>query len=372
MWQASTQGVFIVNRVYNFGAGPAALPESVLKIAQAELLNWHDTGMSILEIGHRTPEFMNAVAEKTETDLRTLLQIPQNYHILFLAGGGQSQFGMVPLNLLALNSQHEADYVDTGIWSRKAITEAQRYGKIHIAASSADNHYTDLPQTWHCNDNAAYLHYTSNETIGGLAFHTPPRTTAPLVADMTSSLLSEPLDISRFGLIYAGAQKNISAAGLTIVIIRDDLLGHALPFTPTLWMYKTHHEARSLFNTPPVFAWYLAGLVFDWIKQQGGLAALAAFNTQKAQTLYQLIDDSQGFYKNPIHPRARSKMNIPFFLKTPELERFFLQEAQRHALANLKGHKLSGGIRASIYNAVTQEAANTLAHFMQDFMQRHG
>lgn len=362
-----------MNRVFNFGAGPAALPESVLKKAQAELLNWYNTGASILEIGHRTPEFMQEVAAKTETDLREILNIPANYHVLFLAGGGQSQFGMVPLNLLSRNSELAADYIDTGIWSQKAIAEAKRYGKINIAASSADNHYTDIPaQTeWHCNDKAAYLHYTANETIGGLEFAYIPETNVPLITDMTSNLLSEPIDISRFGLIYAGAQKNISAAGLTIVIVRDDLVGHALPFTPTLWNYKTHCDAKSLFNTPPIFAWYLAGLVFDWIKEQGGLETMAKMNLQKSTMLYQCIDASDGFYKNPIRPQARSKMNIPFFLPTPELDQQFIQEARKRNLANLKGHKLSGGIRASLYNAVTLEAVQALIDFMQDFLKTH-
>ncbi|MBI5448595.1 MAG: 3-phosphoserine/phosphohydroxythreonine transaminase [Gammaproteobacteria bacterium] len=362
-----------MSRLYNFGAGPAALPEAVLKKAQAELLNWHDTGMSILEIGHRTPEFMQQVAEKTEQDLRALLHIPENYRVLFLAGGGQSQFGMVPLNLLSLNKHLGADYIDTGVWSRKAITEAQRYGKINIAASSAASHYTDIPSpsAWTCNNDAAYLHYTSNETIGGLAFPFIPETEVPLVADMTSSLLSEPLDVSRFGLIYAGAQKNISAAGLTIVIIRDDLLGHALPFTPTLWNYQTHDKAKSLFNTPPVFAWYLAGLVFDWIKEQGGLEEIKKINSKKAELIYHIIDESEGFYKNPIQVPTRSKMNIPFFLPSPELEKTFVSEAFQHNLANLRGHKLSGGIRASLYNAVTLEATQALANFMKTFAKKY-
>lgn len=361
-------------RVYNFGAGPAALPEAVLKKAQAELLNWNSTGMSILEIGHRTPDFMQNVAEKTEKDLRTLLNIPAQYRILFLAGGGQSQFGMVPLNLLARNANLEADYIETGIWSQKAVAEAKRYGQINVVATSSSNNYTDIPEpsSWKCNPNAAYFHYTSNETIGGLEFPAIPEVNVPLVADMTSNILSEPVDISRFGIIYAGAQKNISAAGLTIVIIREDLIGHALPFTPTLWNYKVHSDAQSLFNTPPVFAWYLAGLVFDWIKDQGGLTAMAAINTKKAEKLYHFIDNSNGFYNNPIKLHARSKMNVPFFLTTKELEQQFITEAREHKLANLKGHKLSGGIRASLYNAVTPEAVNALIDFMKDFAQRNG
>ncbi|EKD75666.1 MAG: hypothetical protein ACD_44C00065G0002 [uncultured bacterium] len=363
-----------MHRVYNFGAGPAALAEPVLKKAQSELLNWNNTGMSILEIGHRTSDFMHHVVEKTEKNLRSLLSIPENYFILFLSGGGQTQFGMIPLNLLARSPSLEADYIDTGIWSLKAIAEASRYGKINIAASSKENQYTDTPDetNWKLNKNAAYLHYTANETIGGLEFQSIPSSSTPLISDMTSNLLSEPVDVARFGIIYAGAQKNISAAGLTIVIIRDDLLGHALPFTPTLWNYKTHADTHSLFNTPSVFAWYLAGLVFEWIKEQGGLAALAKINLKKSNLIYQTIDESNGFYKNFIQPHARSKMNIPFFIQDTRLEDMFLKKAREHDLVNLKGHKLVGGLRASLYNAVSLEAVNTLHHFMKDFEKHYG
>lgn len=360
-------------RAFNFGSGPAALPQSVLEKAQRELLNWNQRGMSILEIGHRTPDFMQKVAEKSESDLRSLLNVPDNYHILFLAGGGQTQFGMVPLNLLARNKNLVADYINSGIWSEKAIQEAKRYGNIHIAADCTANQFTCIPQedAWQLTPDAAYLHYTDNETIGGLRFPFIPTSQVPLVADMTSSLLSEPLDVSRFGIIYAGAQKNISAAGLTIVIIRDDLIGQALPFTPTLWNYQTHRDAHSLFNTPPVFSWYLASLVFEWLKEQGGLGEMQKRNQEKAQLLYKAIDTSEGFYKNPIHPSCRSLMNIPFTLPTTNLEQQFLNEAQQQHLMNLKGHKLVGGIRASIYNAVSLDAVKTLVTFMQSFAKQH-
>ena len=360
-------------RAYNFAAGPAALPDEVLEQARAELLNWEKTGASVLEIGHRTEQFM-ALAEQSKQDLRELMAIPKNYQILFLAGGGQHQFAMVPLNLLGRSAALEADYIDTGIWSHKAIVEAERYGKINIAANAASENFERIPDfsSWRPNPNAAYLHYAQNETIGGLEFPYIPEVSVPLVTDMTSSILSEPLDVSRFGIIYAGAQKNISAAGLTIVIIRDDLLNYALPFTPTIFTYKTHAEANSLFNTPPVFAWYLASLVFAWLKRQGGVKKMGELNREKSSLLYSIIDNSNGFYRNKIDHRYRSRMNVPFNLATADLEHLFIKEAASANLINLKGHKLSGGIRASLYNAVTLKATQTLGTFMQDFAKRYG
>lgn len=360
-------------RAHNFGAGPAALPEAVLKKAQAELLNWRSSGMSILEVGHRSPEFIEHIANHAEQSLRRLLDIPNNYEVLFLAGGGQSQFGMVPLNLLARDPNKRADYINSGIWSEKAILEAKRYGDIHIACDCHPNQLTTIPKQsgWKIRKNSAYLHYTDNETIGGLQFPFIPETDLPLVSDMTSSLLSRPLTVSRFGIIYAGAQKNISAAGLCIVIIRRDLVGHALPFTPTLWNYQTQCDAKSLFNTPPIFPWYLASLVFDWIHEQGGLTVMEKRNQEKAARLYQVIDESKGFYRNPIAAEARSMMNIPFSLPTAALEQDFLEAAKSQNLVNLKGHKLLGGIRASLYNAVTLTSVETLANFMLEFADTH-
>lgn len=360
-------------RAYNFAAGPAALPDEVLREAQSELLDWNHTGASILETGHRTEKFMQ-LAEQSKKDLRELMNIPEAYEILFLAGGGQHQFGMIPLNLLGQSPSLEADYVDTGIWSQKAIAEAKRYGKINIATSTDTHTLHRIPDfsTWHLNPKAAYFHYTENETIGGLQFGFIPEVEAPLVVDMTSSILSEPINVSRFGVIYAGAQKNISAAGLTIVIIRRDLLDFALPFTPTIFTYKTHVAANSLFNTPPVFAWYLASLVFAWLKKQGGVKKMAELNREKSNLIYSVIDHSHGFYKNPVDPHFRSRMNIPFNLPTPELEAMFLKEAEKNHLINLKGHKLSGGIRASLYNAVSLDATRTLANFMQAFAKQYG
>ena len=357
-------------RAYNFCAGPAALPTAVLERAQRELPNWHDRGLSIMEMSHRSSDYVG-VASKAEADLRQLLSIPDNYKVLFLQGGASLQFSAIPLNLLGLNNK--ADYIDTGIWSQKAIEEAQRYGDINVVASSKGNNYTSVPRQseWQLRDDVAYVHYTPNETIGGLQYDFIPETNAPLVADYSSCILSEPLDVSRFGLIYAGAQKNIGPAGLTIVIVRDDLLAQSKPEIPSLLKYAAQAKNDSMVNTPPTFAWYLSGLVFEWLLEQGGVAAMQKLNRQKADLLYGYIDQSE-FYANPIAINSRSIMNVPFTLKDSSLEKVFLQESEAAGLLNLAGHRSVGGMRASIYNAVPLEAVQALIDFMQQFAKKHG
>ncbi|GMQ96346.1 MAG: 3-phosphoserine/phosphohydroxythreonine transaminase [Gammaproteobacteria bacterium] len=358
-----------MSRVFNFSAGPAMLPTAVLARAQKEILDWHGTGMSIMEMSHRGKEFMS-VAEKTEADLRELLSIPSNYKVLFLQGGATSQFSMVPMNLLAGRS--DADYILTGLWSKKAITEAKRFCTVNIAASSEPDNYRSIPAPdgWQLNSNAAYVHYTPNETIGGVEFHWIPNTgSVPLVADMSSTILSRPLSVERFGIIYAGAQKNIGPAGLTLVIVRDDLIGHLPDNAPSMFDYKTHAASDSMFNTPPTYAWYLAGLMFEWLKELGGLAVMGEINERKARKLYELIDHSD-FYANPVEPSCRSWMNIPFTLAHEELNDEFLQQAREADLTALKGHRSVGGMRASIYNAMPEEGVDALISFMKDFEQR--
>ncbi len=360
-----------MTRVYNFSAGPAMLPEAVLERARAELLDWHGTGMSVMEMSHRGEEFVS-IARQAEADLRRLMGIPDDYHVLFLQGGATSQFAMVPMNLL--RGRGRADYLDTGLWSRKAIKEARRYCEVNVAASSEAEGYTTIPprESWRLDPQAAYVHYTPNETIGGVEFHWIPDTgDVPLVADMSSTILSRPVDVSRFGLIYAGAQKNIGPAGLTVVIVRRDLVGETLPGTPTMFDYAAHAEAGSMLNTPPTFAWYLAGLVFQWLLEQGGLEAMAERNRRKAEKLYAAIDASD-FYRNPVDPACRSWMNVPFTLADPSLDATFLQEAKAAGLVALKGHRSVGGMRASIYNAMPEEGVDRLVEFMQDFERRHG
>lgn len=358
-------------RVYNFSAGPAALPLDVLEIAQRELLDWHGSGVSVMEMSHRG-QWFNEIAAHAEETLREILEIPKSYKVLFLQGGATLQFAMVPMNLLRGKSQ--ADYVGTGNWSEKAIAEAKRFCEVNIVASSKDEGYVTIPQetSWRLNSEAAYVHYTPNETIGGLEFHWIPKTgKVPLVADMSSTILSRPLDVTHYGLIYAGAQKNIGPAGLTVVIIREDLLGFASSTTPTLLDYKIQAKNDSRYNTPPTFAWYVAGLVFDWIKHQGGLLALARRNQKKANKLYSAIDCS-GFYENPIEPSCRSWMNVPFRIRDPKLDAAFLREAEQAGLLELKGHRSVGGMRASIYNAMPEEGVDTLIAFMNDFERRYG
>ncbi len=360
-----------MSRVFNFSAGPAILPLEVLEKAASEMKDWNGSGMSVMEMSHRGKEFIS-IAEKAEHDLREILNIPQKYKVLFLQGGATSQFAMVPLNLL--KGKKTADYINTGQWSKKAIAEAKRYCAVNIAASAeASNFTTILPRSeWNLDPGAAYVHYTPNETIGGVEFHAIPETgNVPLVADMSSTILSRPIDVSKFGLIYAGAQKNIGPAGLTIVIIREDLLGEAASNTPLMFSYKTHADNRSMYNTPPTFAWYIAGLVFDWIKKKGGLKAMAEVNKRKAEKLYSFIDGST-VYRNPVNPQYRSWMNVPFILKKPDLDSKFLEEAKASGLVALKGHRSVGGMRASIYNAMPEEGVDALIAYMREFEKKNG
>jgi phosphoserine aminotransferase len=360
-----------MTRVYNFSAGPAMLPQEVLERAAAEMLDWQGSGMSVTEMSHRGKEFMS-IAAQAEADLREVMNIPAGYKVLFLQGGASSQFAMVPMNLLG--EKVKADYVNTGIWSKKAIAEGRRYGAVSVAASGEDAKFTTIPDQdqWQLDPDAAYVHYTPNETIGGVEFHWIPETgTVPLVADMSSTILSRPVDVSRFGVIYAGAQKNIGPAGLTVVIVREDLIGEPLPGTPTMFSYRTQAESESMYNTPPTYAWYLAGLVFDWIKRHGGLQAMEALNARKAAKLYAAIDTS-GLYANPVDPACRSWMNVPFTLADAELDAKFLAEAKQGGLVTLKGHRSVGGMRASIYNAMPEAGVDALVQFMTDFEHRHG
>lgn len=357
--------------IFNFSPGPAVLPHAVLQQAQAELLDWQGSGMSVMEMSHRGKEFMS-IAAQAETDLRTLMAIPNNYKVLFLQGGAHSQFAMIPMNLA--RGKKQADYLDTGDWSLKAIEEGQRYINVNTVASSADSNYTTIPPfaNWQLNQDAAYLHYTSNETIRGVEFDWIPEAgDLPLVVDMSSDILSRPMDVSRFGLIYAGAQKNIGPAGLTIVIVREDLLGQVLDGTPSMFNYQIYAETESMYNTPPTYAWYLSGLVFQWLLQQGGLEAIAQINQRKAEKLYAAIDASD-FYHNPVDPDCRSWMNVPFTLANSELEKRFLDEAAQAGLMTLKGHRLVGGMRASIYNAMPEAGVDALIAFMRDFEAKHG
>ena len=360
-----------MSRVYNFSAGPAMLPESVLQRAQEEMLDWQGSGMCVAEMSHRGKEFM-AIAAAAEADLRELLGVPANYKVLFLQGGASTQFAMVPMNLL--RGAEGADYLNTGSWSKKAISEARRFGRVNVAATTEDEHFTRAPKPTELKlkSDAAYLHYTPNETIEGVEFpYVPDSGGTPLVADMSSTLLSRPIEVKRFGVIYAGAQKNIGPAGLTIVIVREDLIGQPLAGTPTMLDYKTHADNDSMYNTPPTYAWYLAGLVFQWVKDLGGLDALAVINSRKAQLLYSAIDAS-GFYRNPVSPESRSWMNVPFTLPKAELDDAFLKGAKAAGLTTLKGHRSVGGMRASIYNAMPEAGVQALVSYMQEFERTHG
>lgn len=360
-----------MTRNYNFSAGPSALPVDVLKQAQEELLDWHGLGLSIMEMSHRSSEFVG-VAEEAEQDLRDLMQIPDNYKVLFMQGGASSQFSMIPMNLL--RGKKTADYINTGDWSKKAIKEASRYCDVNVVATSENNNFTSAPrqEELKLNPDAAYLHYTPNETIRGVEFDYIPETgDVPLVADLSSNILSRPIDVSRFGMIYAGAQKNIGPAGLTVVIIRDDLLGDPMPGIPSLYDYKMTADAGSMVNTPPTYGWYLAGLVFKWLKAQGGVEAITEINRRKAEKLYAAIDENP-FYSNPVAHNVRSWMNVPFILANANLDKQFLVEAEEKGLLNLPGHRSVGGMRASIYNAVPEAGVDALTAFMQDFSQRHG
>ncbi len=360
-----------MTRVFNFSAGPAALPESVLKQAAEEMLDWHGSGMSVMEMSHRGKEFV-AIHAEAESLLRELLGIPQNYKVLFMQGGAIGENAIVPMNML--RGKTSADYVDTGEWSKKSIKEARKYGRINVAASSADTGYTTIParETWKLDPDAAYVHICSNETIGGVEYHfTPDVGAVPLVADMSSDILSRPVDVSKYGLIYGGAQKNIGPAGLTIVVVRDDLIGQALPITPSAFDYKQQADNDSMLNTPPTYAIYIAGLVFRWIKAQGGLPAMEVHNRAKAALLYDFLDVS-GFYRCPVARDCRSLMNVPFKLKDEALDEAFLKGAKERGMVQLKGHRVVGGMRASIYNAMPLAGVQALVAYMKDFEKAHG
>ena len=354
-----------MSRAYNFSAGPAMLPEAVLKQAQEELLEFSGTGSSVMELSHRSKEFI-AVAEKAEADLREVMAIPDNYKVLFLQGGASSQFAMVPINLL--NGAKKADYFCTGQWSKKAIAEAKRYCEVNIVTTSEEQGFTTIadPSEWNFSDDAAYVHYTPNETIVGLEFDVVPETDKPLVADFSSSILSREIDVSKFAVIYAGAQKNIGPAGLTLVIVREDLIGNAMPEMPAMLDYKTHADNDSMYNTPPTNSWYLAGLVFSWLKTNGGIKAMSEVNQRKAEKLYKAIDDS-AFYSNPIDTKYRSWMNVPFILADSSLDKAFIEQAAAKGLTTLKGHRSLGGMRASIYNAMPEAGVDALVEFMAEF-----
>lgn len=354
-----------MSRVYNFSAGPAMIPEAVLKQAQEEMLDFAGTGSSVMELSHRSKEFI-AVAEQAEADLREVMAIPDNYKVLFLQGGASSQFSMIPINLL--NGGKKADYLLTGQWSKKAVAEAKRFCDVNLVTDNCDSKFTTIADSseWNFSDDAAYVHYTPNETIVGLEFDSIPETDKPLVADMSSTILSREIDVSKFGVIYAGAQKNIGPAGLTLVIIREDLIGNAMPDMPVMFDYKTHADNASMYNTPPTNSWYLAGLVFKWLKDNGGIKAMQEINQRKAGNLYAAIDNSP-FYSNPIDTKYRSWMNVPFILADDSLDKLFIEKAAANGLTTLKGHRSLGGMRASIYNAMPESGVEALIEFMADF-----
>ena len=359
-----------MHRTHNFSAGPAALPTKVLQQASEEMLDYQSSGMSVMEMSHRSATFVD-IAATAEADLRELMGVSDDYHVLFLQGGATGQFAGVPLNLT--QSGDTIDFIDTGAWSKKAIKEAGKYCQVNVAASSADSNYDHIPEQhqWQLSGNAKLLHVCSNETIGGVQFKQFPDSSAPLIADMSSDILSRPVDVNQFGLIYAGAQKNIGPAGLTVIIVRKDLCGHARTETPTFLDYAVQADAESMSNTPPTYSWYLAGLVFQWAKAQGGLQAVAAQNEAKAKLLYDAIDGSN-FYTAPVHTAVRSTMNVPFTLADADLDKAFLSGAEARGLFNLKGHRSVGGMRASIYNAVPMAAVESLVGFMSEFENEHG
>ena len=359
-----------MSRCYNFCAGPAALPESVLEIARNDMLEWHGKGLSLMEMSHRSPEVVGVVNHAEQT-LRSLLGISEDYAVLFLQGGASTQFGSVPLNLLG--DKLSADYVNTGQWSKKAIEEGRRYCEVNVVASSQDTNFSTIPPQaqWQLGNDAAYLHYTPNETIGGVEYFWTPQVQVPLVADMSSTILSRPTRVEDFGVIYAGAQKNIGPSGLTLVIVRRDLLGRANAMCPAMLNWQLAADNESMYNTPPTFALYLAALVFDWLVEQGGLLGIETINRRKAQKLYAAIDNSD-FYANPVELPSRSLMNVTFTLADAALDKQFLTESESAGLLNLKGHRSVGGMRASLYNAVSEAAVDALIAFMLDFEQRNG
>jgi phosphoserine aminotransferase len=359
------------SRTDNFSAGPSALPEIVLNQVMADLMNWRGQGASIMEISHRSDEFI-FMARQAEQDLRDLLDIPENFKVLFLQGGGTQQFSQIPLNLLPVAGV--CDYVDTGHWSQKAIAAASRYGDVNIAASALKTDFKSIPKfcDWHLSPRSSYLHYTANETIDGLEFHrVPDLGDTPVVADFSANILSGPLDVSRFGLIYAGAQKNIGPSGLSIVIVREDLIGRPQRLCPELWDYAAQSRSDSMYNTPPTFAWYVAGLVFKWLKSLGGLEEVGRINERKKNSIYHQIDSSD-FYINEVIHSDGSHMNIPFYLADTKLESKFLEGASERGLIGLKGHRAKGGLRASLYNAVSEASAQRLASYMAEFERIHG
>jgi phosphoserine aminotransferase len=358
-----------MTQIYNFSAGPAVLPKAVLERAQAEMLDWHGSGMSVMEMSHRGKEFTSILA-KTEADLRNLLNIPQSYKVLFLQGGAIAENAVIPMNLL---NGGEADYVVTGSWSKRSVEDANAYGKINVVASSETDKFTHVPafDSWKLNKNAQYLHICTNETINGVEFDgLPDAGDVPIVADMSSHILSRPIDVSQYGVIYGGAQKNIGPAGLCIVIVREDLLGKASPLTPAVFNWKTQAENQSMINTPPTYSIYIAGLVFEWLLAQGGVAAIEKINIAKANLLYDYID-STDFYMNNVAINNRSRMNIPFFLKDESLNDAFLKGAEANGLLQLKGHRMVGGMRASIYNAMPIEGVQALISYMKAFESAH-
>jgi phosphoserine aminotransferase len=359
-------------QVFNFSAGPAVLPKEVLQRAAAEMLDWHGSGMSVMEMSHRGPEFI-AIAEKAEADLRQLLGIGADYEVLFLQGGAIGENAIVPMNLLG--DRKVIDFVNTGEWSKKSIKEAKKYAQVNIAASAEDRNFTYVParDTWKLSPDAAYVHICSNETIGGVEYHwTPEVGDVPLVADMSSHILSRPIDVSKYGVIYGGAQKNVGPAGLTLVIVRRNLLDRALSITPSAFHWKEQAEADSMLNTPPTYAIYIAGLVFEWLLDQGGVAAIEKKNIEKSALLYDAIDGSGGFYVNPVDRRDRSRMNVPFKLRDEALDGAFLKGAQARGLLQLKGHRSVGGMRASIYNAMPIEGVRALVEYMREFQRSQG
>jgi phosphoserine aminotransferase len=358
-------------RVFNFSAGPAVLPEEVLQTAAAEMLDWHGSGMSVMEMSHRGKEFVG-IHEKAQADLRALLKVPRNYKILFLQGGAIAENAIIPMNLLLGRSS--ADYINTGEWSKKSIKEAKKYCTVNVAASAEDKSFTYVParETWKLGKDPAYVHVCTNETIGGVEYQWTPDTGAvPLVADASSHILSRAVDVSKYGVIYGGAQKNMGPAGLTLVIVRDDLLERALPITPTAFHWKEQADADSMVNTPATYAIYIAGLVFDWLKAQGGVEAIEARNIAKAKLLYDCLD-ATGFYVSSVRKEDRSRMNVPFKLSDESLDEAFLKGAKERGMVQLKGHRAVGGMRASIYNAMPVEGVRTLVEYMQEFERRHG
>lgn len=358
-------------RIYNFSAGPGALPLEVLEQAREEMLNWRGCGMSVVEMSHRSKEF-ESIINTAEADLRTLLNIPANYKVLFLQGGATLQFTMVPQNLRATGQS--ADYIDTGAWAKAAIKEAKKSGPVRVAGTSENTNYDSAPAHLEFDPQAAYVHYTSNETIGGVEWPSEPSVTngVPLVCDASSDFISRPIEVNQYGLIYAGAQKNLGPAGVTIVIVREDLLARTPTNLPLMLDYKVQAENKSLYNTPPTFAIYMVGLVLQWAKRLGGLKAMAARNTRKAQFIYDAVDHSGGFYRGHAQPQFRSKMNITFRLPDENLEKAFIKESEAAGFSGLKGHRSVGGLRASTYNAFPPEGAEALAQFMREFQRKNG